>query len=384
MKKKFITMRFIRIMLLALCLSISMMLNASCQAIKQTKDITSKPEAKANYMDIAEKLIRPAAENSIFEKRENTAYGTVKKLTYYSQTAERNTPVNVILPPNYSDSRQYPVLYILHGFTDTQDWMLRDDVALVNMLGNLISDGEIKEMIVVLPYIFCNKEQEFVSGFDISASPSYDNFINDLKTDLFDFINSKFPVRQGRENTAITGFSMGGRESLFIGVNMSDIFGYVGAVCPAPGLTPVADSSMHPGQLTEAELTYDSSKGVPYLTFITKGESDTVVGDSPALYHNLLTTNGNKNLYHVVPCGSHNASSVKQHLYNFTRMIFAAEESGYDDISFTNLTADKKNITLTVTNDSSSKRCVHSPPTMDDNNALLNVSIKNNTELKNG
>lgn len=386
-KKKFITRRFVRIATLALCLSTSMMLGTSCQAAEQTKENTAsitQAEVKEDYMDIAEKLIQPVAENSIFEKRADTAYGTVQKLTYYSQTAGRDTPVNVILPPNYSADKEYHVLYILHGFTDTQDWMLRDDVALVNMLGNLTSDGEIKEMIVVLPYIFCDKTQQFVNGFDISASPAYDNFINDLKTDLLDFINSSFPIKQGRENAAITGFSMGGRESLFIGVQMSDVFGYVGAACPAPGLTPVANSPMHPGQLTEDELTYDASKGVPYLTFITKGENDNVVGDSPLSYHNLLTANGNKNLFHTVPLGSHNASSVKQHLYNFTRMIFAVEESHYDDISFNDLTADENNITLTVTNDGTSQKACAFAAYYDKNDKLVNVSINKNTELKNG
>lgn len=386
-KKKFITRRSISAATLALCLSASMLLGTSCQAVEQIKDSTAaitQAEVKENYMDIAEKLIKPVAEDSIFEKRENTAYGTVEKLTYYSQTAERDTPVNVILPPNYSTDKEYPVLYILHGFTDTQDWMLRDDVALVNMLGNLTSDGEIKEMIVVLPYIFCDKNQQFVNGFDKSASPSYDNFINDLKTDLLNFINSSFPIKQGRENAAITGFSMGGRESLFIGVNMSDVFGYVGAACPAPGLTPVANSAVHPGQLAESELTYDASKGVPYLTFITKGENDNVVRDFPILYHNLLTANGNKNLFHVVPLGSHNASSVKQHLYNFTRMIFAVEANSYEDISFDNLTADENSITITVTNSGASKKAYALAAYYDKNNKLVNVSINANTELKNG
>lgn len=48
--------------------------------------------------------------------------------------------------PNYISEKKYPVLYILHGFYDTQDWMLRDDVALVTMLGNLTASGEAEEI----------------------------------------------------------------------------------------------------------------------------------------------------------------------------------------------------------------------------------------------
>ena len=71
-KKKFITRRSISTAALALCLSASMLLGTSCQAVEQTKDSTAaltQAEVKEDYMDIAEKLIKPAAEDSIFEKR---------------------------------------------------------------------------------------------------------------------------------------------------------------------------------------------------------------------------------------------------------------------------------------------------------------------------
>ena len=55
------------------------------------------------------------------------------------------------------------------------------------------------------------------TGMDLANCFAYDNFINDLTTDLMPFIEGSFSVAKGRENTAITGFSMGGRESLFIG-----------------------------------------------------------------------------------------------------------------------------------------------------------------------
>lgn len=117
---------------------------------------------------------------------------------------------------------------------------------------------------------------------------------------------------------------MGGRESLFIGITMSDKFGYVGAACPAPGLTPSTES-WNPGQLTAGEVKYSESKGVPYLTFISAGANDRIVGSSPENYHNFFINNGNENLFCVIPHGGHNATSVKPHLYNYLRMIFKTE-----------------------------------------------------------
>jgi len=178
-----------------------------------------------DYMNTVKGLITTSPDASVFTQKSGVKYGEVKSLTYYSQTAERNTPVNIILPPDYTSDKTYPVLYILHGFTDTQDWMLRSDVALVNMLGNLISSGEAEEMIVVLPYIFCSKEKvTCTGGINKENSDCYDNFINDLKTDLMDFIEQNFPVAPGRENTAITGFSMGGQGVLVYAANHPELF----------------------------------------------------------------------------------------------------------------------------------------------------------------
>ena len=89
-------------------------------------------------------------------------------------------------------------------------------------------------MIVVFPYIYTSKTKEACDGLNLENSLNYDNFIHDLTNDLMPYIEKNFSVKTGRENTAITGFSMGARESLFIGLTRSDLFGYVGAACPAP------------------------------------------------------------------------------------------------------------------------------------------------------
>ena len=52
------------------------------------------------------------------------------------------------------------------------------------------------------------------------------------------WLKKNFSILEGRENTAITGFSMGGREALAIGLAHPELFAYIGAIAPAPGLTP--------------------------------------------------------------------------------------------------------------------------------------------------
>ncbi len=281
---------------------------------------TQEPIQEVAYMqqfaDNITELISEGAE----AQREDIIYPEFTRYSYFSTTAGRDTNVNVLLPPDYSEDKEYPVLYILHGFYDNETWMARPVVNLSTIYNNLLADGEAEEMIIVLPYIFCDKDMPYCTGMDLANCLAYDNFINDLTTDLMPFIESEFSVAKGRENTAITGFSMGGRESLFIGFQRPDLFGYIGSVCAAPGLVVLANSPMHPGQMTAEEMTFPENE--PYVVFISSSKADGVVGSNPDNYRRIMTENGVPYLSHVMENTGHDHSSVKPHLYNYLKMLF--------------------------------------------------------------
>lgn len=252
------------------------------------------------------------APEEIFIKQDGVEYAEFEKFTYFSTYANRESRVNVLLPPNYSEDKEYPVLYICHGYWDNEDWMARDVVGISVMLSNLYANGEAEEMIVVCPYIFVSEELPYCTGMDWKNNLAYDNFINDLVTDLMPFIEENFSVAKGRENTAITGFSMGGRESLFIGFKRPDLFGYIGSCCAAPG---VATDMMKP-----SELSFEEND--PYFLLLSWSLSDSVVGTMAESYSNIMNDNGTAHVCHVTQNTWHDHTSVKQHLYNLCRVIF--------------------------------------------------------------
>ena len=293
---------------------------AITETTSTTTATTQAPVQEEPYMqqfaDSITELIPDGAET----QREGVTYPEFARYSYFSTTAGRDTNVNVLLPPDYSEDKQYPVLYILHGFYDNEAWMARPVVNLSTIYNNLLADGEAEEMIIVLPYIFCDKDMPYCTGMDLANCLAYDNFINDLTTDLMPFIESEFSVAKGRENTAITGFSMGGRESLFIGFERPDLFGYIGAVCPAPGLVKIEGSYMHPGQMTAEEMVFSGNE--PYAVFISSSKADGVVGNNPDSYRKTMTRNGVEYLSHVMEKTGHDHTSVKPHLYNYLKMLF--------------------------------------------------------------
>lgn len=279
-----------------------------------TPDIDEK-----SYMEQARNNIVNALPAGADTQTAGVDYGTMQSYSYYSTTRERMTPVNVLLPAGYNENETYPVLYMLHGYWETQDTLAAPAMNLQTILGNQIAAGEAEKMIVVFPYIYTSKTQESCSGLNLENSLNYDNFINDLKADLMPWVAKTFSIKTGRENTAISGFSMGGRESQFIGLSMSDTFGYIGAVCPAPGLTPGADLSQHPGQMQEGDLKFANT---PYLFLLSGAVNDSVVGNQPEMYHNIYTNNATDHIWNPIPGGGHDGNSIRPHFYNLVRNLF--------------------------------------------------------------
>lgn len=242
-------------------------------------------------------------------------------VTYPSKTTGSERRCHVVLPVDYSTEETYPVLYLLHGIGGTEDEWLGGNPAEV--VGNLVSKKEAARMIVVIPNIRAAADdrvpQDVFGPFNVNA---FDNFINDLRDDLMPFIAANYSIRTGRENTAIAGLSMGGRETLFISTRMADTFGYFGAFSPAPGLLPMAsDPVRFPGQLPVSGLRTPDGAPAPIFMMICAGTEDMIVKVCAEQYHETLASHGVPHLYYTMP-GGHDFGVWKNGLYHFARTIF--------------------------------------------------------------
>lgn len=252
-------------------------------------------------------------------------YGEIIKTTYKSETCGRERPVNIVLPANYDKNKKYPVLYVLHGIFGDENSMLGDGNSGVRVIvGNLVSEGKAKEMIIVFPHMYASTDPDQQPSFDPESVKPYDNFVNDLVDDLMPFIQKNYSVKTGKKNTAIIGFSMGGREALAIGLQHPEMFGYVGAIAPAPGLVPGQDWAMvHEGQFAEDEVKFDDN--MPWLLMVCAGDNDHTVGTFPKSYHELMQKNGVEHVWYEIPGSDHGDPAVASGLYNFAKYVFTVE-----------------------------------------------------------
>ena len=272
-----------------------------------------------DYMASIRDKVTPNVPASVLKNAE----GKIEHITYFSKKANRNKGANVWLPPGYDSSKKYPVFYVNHGYGG-------DESSMVNGMGvreiatNLIKSGEAVPMIIVFTNQYTDPQHEKQTGNGQADVPGYDNFVEDMPDSLMPYIESHYPVKTGRENTAVAGFSMGGRESLYIGMKCCDKIGYIGGGAPAPGIFPTKDQFMtHPGVMSKDEMRIDPPYS-PYLLMIAGGTSDNMVNDFPKQYSDLFTQHGTENIYLSVPGGGHDSSTVIPLMYNFIKYIFKA------------------------------------------------------------
>lgn len=258
------------------------------------------------------------------------SYGEFQSGEYYSTYTNSNRPFNIILPPGYdaSSSKKYPVVYMLHGIFCNEDSFgsSAESNNIVRIAGNLFATGEATEAIIVIPNIRVCADSSIKDEFSLANYKCYDAFREDLIDNLMPYIESNYKVATGRKNTAIAGFSMGGRESLYIGFTETEHFGYIGAFCPTfgifaypPNWTGVGEDGLF---ASEAEFTLPSQYMNNTQVMIVKGENDYTVGDQPYVFHEALENNNVPHTYFEVAGTGHGEDTWGPGLYNFLRFIF--------------------------------------------------------------
>lgn len=149
-------------------------------------------------------------------------HGAVAAVTYQSKSLSRARRMHVYTPPGYESGKdKYPVFYLLHGAGDSDEsWTSVGRAGF--LLDNLIAAKKAKPMIVVMPAGHTSS----TAGF--RATGPGDEFSKDFVGDIMPYVESHYRTVSGRQSRAIAGLSMGGMQTLNIGIPHLDKFAYVG------------------------------------------------------------------------------------------------------------------------------------------------------------
>ena len=139
----------------------------------------------------------------------------------------------VYLPDGYDGTKQYGVLYLMHGIGgDESEWGMTGDNSMIKkIMDNLTARGEIESFIIVTP----NGRSSRVYGKEGSDYNSFYKFGQELRNDLIPYVDSHYATFADREYRAMAGLSMGGMQTINIGIcECLDLISWFGAFSAAP------------------------------------------------------------------------------------------------------------------------------------------------------
>jgi len=166
------------------------------------------------------------------------ARGGVTRHAYHSAVANDDRDFFVYTPASYDPKRAqaYPVLYLLHGLGDDAERWLTGGGGAANILDNLIAQNKAVPMVVVTPLGY-GTSQGPTGG---RGSQNLIGYSKILLEEVMPMVDKAYNVSKNRDQRAIAGLSMGGAETLYVGLNHLDKFAWIGAFSSAPMLFPAA------------------------------------------------------------------------------------------------------------------------------------------------
>src|SRR6185436_15631069 len=165
----------------------------------------SNPNLELRRWGPTSSFIVPSSDTSVIEAR-RVPHGTVHVEFYDSKNLDTERMVYVYTPPGYETGKaKYPVLYLLHGNGQIEaswTWTGRTNV----IMDNLLAEGKIKPMIVVMPYGHVTREIKTAANPTAAPSATDQGVIEkELMTAIKPMVESKYRVLMGREHRAIAG-----------------------------------------------------------------------------------------------------------------------------------------------------------------------------------
>ena len=140
----------------------------------------------------------------------------VETQTIQSKVLGKNVNYTVYLPADYSTSqRTYPVVYLLHGFTDDNTgWLQFGEIN--RYADKAIADGIIPPMIIVMP----NGD----SSFYINSYDGKENYEDFFVNEFMPAVEKEFRIKAEKKYRGVAGLSMGGYGTLIYALKHPDLF----------------------------------------------------------------------------------------------------------------------------------------------------------------
>lgn len=269
-------------------------------------------QIKTNALSVSSAVLVPGDPPMPWEQTD-VAHGAVHHHFFASKIAGDQRDFYVYTPPNYNPAKAYPLLVLLHGFSDYADgWTTVGKANLI--LDSLIAKGEAKPMIVLMTLGYGVNINTLRTGIARDPNVWRDNarkYGEILLTEVMPQMEKAYKLEPKPAQRAIAGLSMGGGETLLVGLNNPDKFAWIGAFSAGGGSGNYAE--------TWPKLSEKDNQRIKLL-WIACGKDDRLI-EPNRKFVEWLNSIGVKNTF-VESAGAHTWPVWRRYLADFSKQLF--------------------------------------------------------------
>jgi enterochelin esterase-like enzyme len=246
-------------------------------------------------------LIVPGAGPAYYDAR-NVPHGAVTRHVYHSEVTKGERELYVYTPPGYDRTKKYPVLYLVGGSGELPSNWIYDGRANF-ILDNLLAEQKALPMLIVIP-----NNQVVHRNHPQHAERTFILFEAELRQSVVPLVEREYSVRRDPRGRALSGLSMGGRHTMFVGLNSLDLFASFGVLSAGD---PDSEKS-----LAKFLNTPEVNQKIDYL-FVGQGteEASGRMGERCVAFHEALQRHNIEHEYYIGGSGGHDWATWRHLLY---------------------------------------------------------------------
>jgi enterochelin esterase-like enzyme len=253
-------------------------------------------------------ILEIAGEPPLIHEWTDVPHGSVTTHPYYAEDLKAWRRLHVYTPPGYAKGgRNYPVLYLFHGAGDNDaTWTVLGRANAI--IDTLIAEKKVRPMIIAMP------DGHPLAG-RITGAPGPDvmkknleAFAEDVLENVIPLVEKEYRVIKTPAGRAVAGLSMGGGQSLHLGLNHPELF------------DAVAGFSSYVMEANSAEFAVFKARKKPKLIWTACGKDDFLIGNAREFSDNLK----NHDVAHefLITDGNHSWPVWRKYLAQFAPLLF--------------------------------------------------------------
>ena len=252
--------------------------------------------------------------------------GRVEEITYpsrdyYGDQAEVAKHALVYVPAGYTGKDPCDVLILCHGVGGTErEWGFADADSLSRKLtDHLFAEGKVRNLIIV-----CPNGRSTANCNDVSFGNMYSfySFGQELRNDLIPYIDAHYSTYAGRDHRAMAGLSMGGMQTINIGMcECLDLFSAFGAFSAAP-------TSLTSAEIARKLKDFPEDLSIRYFYSLCGTEDGIAYASASAAVKKMPADSrlNETNWYWQERPGDHSFEIWNLGLYNFLKLLGSLQE----------------------------------------------------------